>query len=475
MKKKYRKNIKKGILALVLCASLFSGSSFGEGEEKSIELESYRSYVELSDIQGHWAEKEIRELVSKGIVNGYEDRTFRPDRGITVEEFAKLIVEALSEDSEIENSLGHWFNPYEKKANSLGILSDISLQGNRSQAMTRYQVAEMLSPVVKEERSINMPIEGYFLDEGIFRRHKESIHEVSSVGLFRGLPDGTYSGRNSTTRAEAVIILSRLLDEEKRVTLEEKSYKNISKEVKPIEVPILMYHHFTDNPTINATISQKTARNHIEYVLSQGYEFIGLNELYSYLKGEEIYMPNKPIVLTADDGYLSVYEQLYPLAQEYNVMMSLAPVGFSIGNINSRTLPRYGWEHMRRMKDDGLAEYQNHTFDLHYPDERIGREGKRVGIGCLKLKGESFEDYRVRLLNDWSRLEGMLEENLGVGSNFMFYPYGRFTDSTELIAREMFKGSLSVRRETRTYSSLEDLWSIPRYNMCEESHPRDVL
>lgn len=45
----------------------------------------------LSDIKGHEDEKYIKELVSEGILSGYEDGTFRPDNPITRGEFAKIV------------------------------------------------------------------------------------------------------------------------------------------------------------------------------------------------------------------------------------------------------------------------------------------------------------------------------------------------------------------------------------------------
>ena len=46
----------------------------------------------LSDITDHWAETVILWLVSLGVVGGYEDGTYRPEAGITRQEFAKMVV-----------------------------------------------------------------------------------------------------------------------------------------------------------------------------------------------------------------------------------------------------------------------------------------------------------------------------------------------------------------------------------------------
>ena len=66
------------ILAIIMILSVFS-QAFGQ----------------LNDINGHWAEGEIRDLVNKGIINGYEDSTFKPDNEITRAEFVSIINKAL--------------------------------------------------------------------------------------------------------------------------------------------------------------------------------------------------------------------------------------------------------------------------------------------------------------------------------------------------------------------------------------------
>lgn len=64
---------------------------------------------ELTDIKGHWAEKYINELVDAGIVDGYEDNTFKPENYIARGENAKLIALLLNRIEVLEskvNALG---------------------------------------------------------------------------------------------------------------------------------------------------------------------------------------------------------------------------------------------------------------------------------------------------------------------------------------------------------------------------------
>ncbi len=49
----------------------------------------------FTDISGHWAEKNINDLVNMGIINGYDNGTFKPDNNITRAEAATLVLRAI--------------------------------------------------------------------------------------------------------------------------------------------------------------------------------------------------------------------------------------------------------------------------------------------------------------------------------------------------------------------------------------------
>ena len=63
-------------------------------------------------------------------------------------------------------------------------------------------------------------------------------------------------------------------------------------------------------------------REQMEYLHNQGYNTITLAQLYDYLEnGTEL--PNKPIVITFDDGYVDNYKNVLPILKEYNMKATL--------------------------------------------------------------------------------------------------------------------------------------------------------
>ena len=68
-----------------------------------------------------------------GLLNGYEDGTFGPERDITREEFVKVVLEAFKIPVSDENDIvfkdveaGNWSEKYIKTASGLGIINGVS-------------------------------------------------------------------------------------------------------------------------------------------------------------------------------------------------------------------------------------------------------------------------------------------------------------------------------------------------------------
>jgi len=51
--------------------------------------------MEFKDIGSHWAKQEIEFITDKGIMNGYPDGTFQPDKALTRAEYATMKAEEL--------------------------------------------------------------------------------------------------------------------------------------------------------------------------------------------------------------------------------------------------------------------------------------------------------------------------------------------------------------------------------------------
>ena len=61
----------------------------------SMQFPVFAAQSDLSDVKGHWAEQSIEKAIANGWVNGYPDKSFKPDGTITRAEFVKMLMAAI--------------------------------------------------------------------------------------------------------------------------------------------------------------------------------------------------------------------------------------------------------------------------------------------------------------------------------------------------------------------------------------------
>ena len=166
----------------------------------------------LSDIEGHWAQSTIEDMVGKGIIGGYPDGTFKPDNNITRAEFASLLVRAFALEpgpgKVFDDTADHWARDAIGTASYHGLVSGYSdtLFGP-DDPVTREQMAVMIVKATKVE-----PAESgkAFTDSAqIAAWAEEAVAKASAAELIAGYPDGTFRPKANATRAEAAVILAR--------------------------------------------------------------------------------------------------------------------------------------------------------------------------------------------------------------------------------------------------------------------------
>lgn len=79
---------------------------------------------EFSDVSDHWAKYNIKTAYDQGIINGFEDATFRPDENVTYEQALKMVVCTLGYVSFAE-AAGGYPAGYISQANTLGLTKSV--------------------------------------------------------------------------------------------------------------------------------------------------------------------------------------------------------------------------------------------------------------------------------------------------------------------------------------------------------------
>lgn len=107
---------------------------------------------EFSDVsQNHWALKYIEFCKNAKLVEGYEDKTFKPDDNITYGEAAKICLTAIGYNNLVKGEESEkWYKPWMKVAYEYKIAEDTDK--NPEEKATRLEIAEMIS------KTINLPL-----------------------------------------------------------------------------------------------------------------------------------------------------------------------------------------------------------------------------------------------------------------------------------------------------------------------------
>ncbi len=181
--------------------------------------ETQEPETDFADIKGHWAQAEIGKAVTLGIATGYADGTFRPDGVITRAEFVSLLSRALKLEAGKEaafqdaSRIPAWAREHVAKAASAGLIGGYSDQTFRpDQQISRAELAVIITRAAKLETGKSAALS--FADAGLIPGWAQAeIAAAVQAGLIQGKGGNTFDPSAAATRAEALALIIKLLDE----------------------------------------------------------------------------------------------------------------------------------------------------------------------------------------------------------------------------------------------------------------------
>lgn len=210
---------------------------------------------------------------------------------------------------------------------------------------------------------------------------------------------------------------------------------------RAVSLPVLMYHHIAKEVPSDMTVSPARFEEHIAALTQDGWHAVTISQLIDYVDGGTP-LPDKPVLITFDDGYTSNLELAAPVLEQYGQRAVIFSIGINAGqayyvHTGAPLLPpRFALEEALPWVESGVVEIQSHTFDLHQL-ESYGVSGRN---GVLPLPGEREEVYREALTLDAQKQRELFSRTLGREVTALAYPFG-FSSET---AEEVFSG-LGVR------------------------------
>ncbi|MCJ8013651.1 discoidin domain-containing protein [Paenibacillus sp. KQZ6P-2] len=185
----------------------------------AVDVQPSLSVIAFPDIQNHWAAVDIEKAVQKGIVNGYPDGTFRPNGAVTRAEFAAMLVRALklqgsggSVTFSDKDDIGAWAKTAVAHAVESGIINGYEDGTFRPNASINR--GEMVSMVA---RALKLNIDGgakttFADDHSIPVWAKGAANAAVKQGIIQGRSGNLFAASETATRAESVTILLKAAD-----------------------------------------------------------------------------------------------------------------------------------------------------------------------------------------------------------------------------------------------------------------------
>jgi peptidoglycan/xylan/chitin deacetylase (PgdA/CDA1 family) len=241
---------------------------------------------------------------------------------------------------------------------------------------------------------------------------------------------------------------------------EEKHQKNDG-----IPVPIIMYHSITldGDKCGEYVVSLDQIEADIEWLKQNSFTPVFVNDLIRFVNynGE---LPDKPVILTFDDGCYNNYEYLIGLLKKEDFKATISVVGsYTLDASESGDMPSAAYSYLRwcdinEMRESGYYEFCNHSYDMHSLDDRRG---------ILRKDGENDAEYQHALLTDIEGLQKLFDQNCAFKPNCFTYPYGFISPEAENIVKGLgFEASMGVEEKANyiVKGDSECLFGLHRYN-----------
>lgn len=234
-------------------------------------------------------------------------------------------------------------------------------------------------------------------------------------------------------------------------------------EEDPVRLPIVMYHHMSPKARLwgDYVISPEQFEADLIYLRENGYTPISSETLLAWYDGEGE-LPEKPVVITFDDGYESTFVYAKPLLEKYEMPSIVSIIGavaqqYSDTPDHMLDYSHMSWEMAAEADSGGLMEVQCHTWDMHHLERRRG---------CSPAGGETDGEYFSALSADLGLFRERYRQHIGRECTVLALPYGIYTQKTIEYARGLgFRAVLTcTERVNVLYGEEGELMELCRYN-----------
>lgn len=185
--------------------------------------------------------------------------------------------------------------------------------------------------------------------------------------------------------------------------------------VSPLRVPVLMYHEVADSSATDSplAVSPNVFADHVSYLHDAGFSTITAGKLAAILSGGAGDLPERPVVLTFDDGYGDFYAQALPLLKRYGFNATLFQTTGWVGKEDEKKR-MLNWRELAECEQAGV-EIGAHTCQHPQLDQLPEKE----------MRDELYVS------------KSQLEDHLGLKVPGLAYPFGYSNAKVRRVAKEL--------------------------------------
>ncbi len=199
----------------------------------------------------------------------------------------------------------------------------------------------------------------------------------------------------------------------------------------------LMYHRFEENKYPSTNIRINDFKEHLRIIEQNNIKFINPKNFEKELVNNKL---QRKILLTIDDGFLSFYENAWPILKEKKIPFILFVSTREVGAFNYMT-----WDQIKEISNEDFVEIGNHSHTHEY----LADENNQL------------------IKEDIAKSISIFKKNLGRNSDFFSYPFGEYSNDFKNIIEE-FGFKYAFGQHSGVIDETKDFYELPRYPINEK-------
>ncbi len=262
-------------MAMVLLATNMSVMAGAKAEKEPKTGEK----VEFEDISNHWAKDVIIKMSNKALIKGVGNGKFLPNEKMKRSEFAAALYKTLGIEINYIKApdINEFFDDVKNDdwfASQLYDLAVLNIIDDRGKFRPEAQITreEMVNYIINGYNyKLNTVIDeledytDFSDDKNIDKKYRKAVKKATKLGFIRGKGKNLFDPKGITTRAEALVVLEKLLVNLEAIKDEVKENKEMKVVVEPgyemsdkaFKMKLKVTNNTDKNITINHTSGQK--------------------------------------------------------------------------------------------------------------------------------------------------------------------------------------------------------------------------